>query len=197
MDNDKRELKVGDWVEVDNARDNNYSASCVGRKGIIYDIALRNLWKYKVHFPNYTDSFHDYNLKYLGLSIGSKVVYNNEKYTITDHSGNDYVLSNDLKVSPESLIPYEEEEIVIVKIKPKMPRKFVRNALYEYNGNIYKCVQIVRSVKDVPICGLVMKLIEGRSQSMFFLSREDCRHLHIKYEDGLELMDSNLKIKRI
>ena len=190
-----RELKAGDWVEIDNCKDNNCSSHFVGRRGIIYDIAERDIWRYKIFFPNAVDSFHEYNLKYLGLSIGSKVVYDHEIYTITNNLKSEYILSDKLKVSPESLIPYEE--VTVVKIKPKLPRKFIRNALYEYNGNIYRCVQIVRSVKDVPICGLVMKLIEGRSQSMFFLSREDCRHLHIKYEDGLELMDSNLKIRKV
>lgn len=193
----EREFKVGDWIEIDNARDNNYSSNCIGRKGIIYDITKTGIWRYKVFFSNNSDSFHDYNLKYLGLSIGSKVVYDNTIYTILSHFRNEYVLSDNLTVSPESLIPYKEEEPVIIKIKPRLPRKFVRGKLYEYNGNIYKCIQIVRSVKDTPICGLVMKLIDGKSQSMFFLSREDCKHLHIKYENGLELMDSNLKIRKI
>lgn len=90
------------------------------------------------------------------------------------------------------------------KLAPKAKKirtvKFVRGKQYKLRFKgiegcdsqtiLYKCVQIIHTIKNEDVGIVVMKAMEEhpiQSHQVYCLNRFDCKKYHIKYEDGLEV----------
>lgn len=71
----------------------------------------------------------------------------------------------------------------------------LRTKLLDRTGRlekIYVVRQVVWSIDDVVIKGLVVKQVAGINLNMSSLTRNDCLTLHVKYEPGLQLLSMEL-----
>lgn len=71
----------------------------------------------------------------------------------------------------------------------------LRTKLLDRTGRhekIFVVRQIVWSIEDIVIKGIVVKQLSGINMNMGSLSRYDCQRLHVKYEPGLQIMSMEL-----
>lgn len=62
---------------------------------------------------------------------------------------------------------------------------------------VYQCKGVCKEIKGIPIDAVVMKLVEGVEDTIFSLTRQDCRFLDIDYEPQLQLFPSEFAWKRV
>lgn len=96
--------------------------------------------------------------------------------------------------------PKKENNKLVPKAKKIRTVKFVRGKQYKlrFKGMegcnsqtiLYRCVQIIHTIKNEDVGIVVMKAMEEhpiQSHQVYCLNRFDCKKYHIKYEDGLEV----------
>lgn len=102
-------------------------------------------------------------------------------------------------------LPEDEEKQVSEKTKlkrqekKKINKKFVVNHTYHLrtklnneNRKIFVLKKFIYTINDLPVNILILKQLSGEKNKIFALSREECKILHIKYEDGLQVWPMNL-----
>lgn len=102
-------------------------------------------------------------------------------------------------------LPEDEENQVSEKIKlkrqekKKINKKFVVNHTYHLrtklnneNRKIFVLKKFIYTINDLPVNILILKQLSGEKNKIFTLSREECKILHIKYEDGLQVWPMDL-----
>ena len=83
--------------------------------------------------------------------------------------------------------------------KKKINKKFVVNHIYHLrtklnneNRKIFVLKKFIYTINDLPVNILILKQLSGEKNKIFTLSREECKILHIKYEDGLQVWPMDL-----
>lgn len=102
-------------------------------------------------------------------------------------------------------LPEDEEKQVSEKTrlkrqeKKKINKKFVVNHTYHLrtklnneNRKIFVLKKFIYTINDLPVNILILKQLSGEKNKIFTLSREECKILHIKYEDGLQVWPMDL-----
>lgn len=102
-------------------------------------------------------------------------------------------------------LPEDEEKQVSEKTKlkrqekKKINKKFVVNHIYHLrtklnneNRKIFVLKKFIYTINDLPVNILILKQLSGEKNKIFTLSREECKILHIKYEDGLQVWPMDL-----
>jgi hypothetical protein len=102
-------------------------------------------------------------------------------------------------------LPEDEEKQVSEKTrlkrqeKKKINKKFVVNHTYHLrtklnneNRKIFVLKKFIYTINDLPVDILILKQLSGEKNKIFTLSREECKILHIKYEDGLQVWPMDL-----
>lgn len=102
-------------------------------------------------------------------------------------------------------LPEDEENQVSEKTKlkrqekKKINKKFVVNHIYHLriklnneNRKIFVLKKFIYTINDLPVNILILKQLSGEKNKIFTLSREECKILHIKYEDGLQVWPMDL-----
>lgn len=93
----------------------------------------------------------------------------------------------------------DEEEVKIKKfIKgEKYSLKGIACDGFEMREKIYEVVGEVNNFEGVKIDSLIVKQVGGERGQIFTLSKNDCAHLGIEYENGLQLFPKNLSWRRV
>lgn len=74
--------------------------------------------------------------------------------------------------------------------------------IYNYNNKkikrIFICKQIIHTIKDKIINGVIMQQINETifDGNCFYLNKEDCKKYHIKYYSNLQLFSMNENFKQ-
>lgn len=102
-------------------------------------------------------------------------------------------------------LPEDEEKQVSEKTKlkrqekKKINKKFVVNHTYHLrtklnneNRKIFVLKKFIYTINDLSVNILILKQLSGEKNKIFTLSREECKILHIKYEDGLQVWPMDL-----
>lgn len=102
-------------------------------------------------------------------------------------------------------LPEDEEKQVSEKTKlkrqekKKINKKFVVNHTYHLrtklnneNRKIFVLKKFIYTINDLTVNILILKQLSGEKNKIFTLSREECKILHIKYEDGLQVWPMDL-----
>ena len=102
-------------------------------------------------------------------------------------------------------LPEDEEKQVSEKTKlkrqekKKINKKFVVNHIYHLrtklnneNRKIFVLKKFIYTINDLPVNILILKQLSGEKNKIFTISREECKILHIKYEDGLQVWPMDL-----
>ena len=102
-------------------------------------------------------------------------------------------------------LPEDEEKQVSEKTrlkrqeKKKINKKFVVNHTYHLrtklnneNRKIFVLKKFIYTINDLPVNILILKQLSGEKNKIFTLSREECKILHIKYEDCLQVWPMDL-----
>lgn len=106
-------------------------------------------------------------------------------------------------------LPKELFEIVdysnmgVVEEDNNLPPAFIKGEKYALKGTscegfemptkIYQLVAIHDKFDDVDINSIIVKQISGDNSKIFTLSKNDCQHIGIDYEQGLQLFPKDLK----
>ena len=149
---------------------------------------------------SYEDIVHDvigYN-HYYANTFNSDTGWKNVNAHINDSSERVY---DDLILQ----LPEDEEKQVSEKTKlkrqekKKINKKFVVNHIYHLrtklnneNRKIFVLKKFIYTINDLPVNILILKQLSGEKNKIFTLSREECKILHIKYEDGLQVWPMDL-----
>lgn len=94
------------------------------------------------------------------------------------------------------------KSLLIQKLKQEVKRKFVKgeyltlriksNISAKRINRIYQVKQIVWSIDDTPIKAIVVKQVYGPNYNMCSLNHQDCKRIHVKYEQGLQFLSMDL-----
>lgn len=125
--------------------------------------------------------------------------------------GEDTKVTPEMKVdaegNPEPKTVANPTDISEIKkmAKSNCKTKFVRGRLYKLRikgcsgseslSSVYRCVQIVHTIKKEVVNIVVMKLVGDhpiQNHKIYCLNTYDCKKFHIKYEDGLEVFSQLL-----
>ena len=139
--------------------------------------------------------------------IGHNYYYANT-FSVDDLWKNAQAPANDGERVYDDLIlqlPEDEEKQVSEKTKlkrqekKKINKKFVVNHIYHLrtklnneNRKIFVLKKFIYTINDLPVNILILKQLSGEKNKIFTLSREECKILHIKYEDGLQVWPMDL-----
>ena len=63
---------------------------------------------------------------------------------------------------------------------------------FEPRKKVYKMVGDAQSINGVDIDSIIVKQVSGNGGNMYTLTKEDCEHYDVEYEDGLILMPKNM-----
>lgn len=95
----------------------------------------------------------------------------------------------------------------VIKEPNHMIPKFIEGEKYSLKGiacdgfkmdeKIYELVGIVNDFHGVKIDSVIVKQVEGEKDLIFTLSKNDCEHLGIEYQNGLQLFPQRLDWKRV
>lgn len=95
----------------------------------------------------------------------------------------------------------------VVTEPKKMIPKFVEGEKYALKGiacdgfemseKVYELVGMVNEFHGVKIDSLIVKQVEGEKGLIFTLSKNDCEHLGIEYQNGLQLFPKKLAWRRV
>lgn len=129
-------------------------------------------------------------------------------FSVDDLWKNAQAPANDSEKVYDDLIlqlPEDEEKQVSEKTKlkrqekKKINKKFVVNHTYHLrtklnneNRKIFVLKKFIYTINDLPVNILILKQLSGEKNKIFTLSREECKILHIKYEDGLQVWPMDL-----
>lgn len=175
-----------------------------------YSIDKSTLDWYKIRPKKYSFAVKQSSLSY--EDIVHDVIGYNHYYANTFNSdtgwGNANTHANDSERVYDDLIlqlPEDEETQVSEKIKlkrqekKKINKKFVVNHTYHLrtklnneNRKIFVLKKFIYTINDLPVNILILKQLSGEKNKIFTLSREECKILHIKYEDGLQVWPMDL-----
>lgn len=173
-----------------------------------YSIDKSTLDWYKILPKKYSYAVKQSSLSYEDIVhdvIGYNHYYANTFNSDTGH-GNANV-NDDERVYDDLILqlPEDEEKQVSEKTKlkrqekKKINKKFVVNHTYHLrtklnneNRKIFVLKKFIYTINDLPVNILILKQLSGEKNKIFTLSREECKILHIKYEDGLQVWPMNL-----
>lgn len=175
-----------------------------------YSIDKSTLDWHKILPKKYSYAAKQSNVSY--DDIIERVIGNNYYYANTFNSdtgcGNANAKVNDSERVYDDLIlqlPEDEEKQVSEKTKlkrqekKKINKKFVVNHTYHLrtklnneNRKIFVLKKFIYTINDLPVNILILKQLSGEKNKIFTLSREECKILHIKYEDGLQVWPMSL-----
>lgn len=112
-----------------------------------------------------------------------------------EDSDEDEIFKEDIELSEKHKLKSD--------LKSKLKHKFKLGQFYslkfkpKHSNYGFKCIfqvkQLVWTMDDTPVCGLVVKQVDGPSIGRQFLNVSDCKNLHIKYEQGLQIMSMHLQ----
>ena len=95
----------------------------------------------------------------------------------------------------------------VIKESDKYIPRFVEGEKYSLQGvacdgfkmkeKVYELVGVIDEYKGTKIDSVIVKQISGDKHHIFTLSKNDCKHLNIKYESGLQLFPKNLPWRRV
>ena len=68
---------------------------------------------------------------------------------------------------------------------------------FEMPEKVYELVAVHDEFDGVNINSLIVKQVEGTQDKIFTLSKNDCEHIGIEYENGLQLFPKHLNWKRV
>lgn len=68
---------------------------------------------------------------------------------------------------------------------------------FDMKEKVYKVIKIVNDFYDVPINSVIVKQIKGDMGKIYTLSKNDCLHHNIEYEEGLQIFPKNLPWVRV
>jgi hypothetical protein len=68
---------------------------------------------------------------------------------------------------------------------------------FEMPEKVYELVAVHDEFEGVNINSLIVKQVSGDQDKIFTLSKNDCEHIGIKYENGLQLFPKHLKWRRV
>lgn len=95
----------------------------------------------------------------------------------------------------------------VVFEREQMAPRFIEGEAYSLKGvscdgfdmptKVYKLVAIVKEFYGVQMDSVIMKQIGGEKGQIFTLSKNDCLHLGIEYEDGLQPFPMDMHWERI
>ena len=98
-------------------------------------------------------------------------------------------------------------EMGVVNEASKFKPKFVRGEKYALSGvscdgfkmqeKVYELVGVHDKFDNIDINSIIVKQIGGNKDKIFTLSKNDCKHIGIKYENGLQLFPKQLNWRRI
>lgn len=122
---------------------------------------------------------------------------------------NSKVMLEKVIINPENIIPcfpqkfsfIPKENKNVVK-KAKVEEKFKIGEKYSLSGvecddfempkKEYELVGLVSKVNDVILDSVIMKQVSGTNDTIFSLTKHDCRNLNIEFQNGLQLFPKNL-----
>lgn len=88
------------------------------------------------------------------------------------------------------------------KTKSEINKKFVIGKEYslrfrpnkssKYIVKSYICKKFIYTMRDTVLNAIIVKQVSGPSEMIFTLNKDDCKRLHIKYEDGLQILSMKL-----
>lgn len=165
---------------------------------------------YKILPKKYSQSVKYHPLPHQNIIediIGHNYYYANT-FNVDDLWKNAQAHANDSERVYDDLIlqlPEDEEKQVSEKTKlkrqekKKINKKFVVNHTYHLrtklnneNRKIFVLKKFIYTINDLPVNILILKQLSGEKNKIFTLSREECKILHIKYEDGLQVWPMDL-----
>lgn len=95
---------------------------------------------------------------------------------------------------------------IIDELEPCVP-KFIEGENYSLKGascdgfdmdsKVYQLIKVVDNFNGTPINSLIVKQIEGKEDTKFTLSKNDCACHNIAYEKGLQLFPKSLPWNRV
>lgn len=68
---------------------------------------------------------------------------------------------------------------------------------FDMKEKVYKVIKIVNDFYDVPINSVIVKQIKGDMGKIYTLSKNDCLHHNIEYEEGLQIFPKSLPWVRV
>ena len=70
--------------------------------------------------------------------------------------------------------------------------RFRSNKNSKFIKKTYICKKFIYTMRDTVLNAIIVKQTSGPKDMIFTLSKEDCKRLHIKYEDGLQILSMKM-----
>ena len=99
--------------------------------------------------------------------------------------------------SEMGIVEEDKNSIPTFVIGEKYSLKGVSCEGFEMSEKVYELVAIHDEFDGININSLIVKQISGDQDKIFTLSKNDCEHIGIEYENGLQLFPKHLNWKRV